>query len=180
MLLNYFFDGQCNIDKTKNLRGTFYVDTNAFEELGFSTAAQEDAAYARWGENNFFVEVLNTTSTAEFAYKVINNNNGNYHYNENLQNIKVIERFDNFGDIYFGANTLSSTPPTLVNASDKAYKNIFSFTKAISDEDYKAIKNDITNSITFNINNSGLTKTGWIKRMSRKFATTETDLEIRS
>lgn len=175
---NYYFGGTCNIDKTKNLNGKFFVDTNIVQELMSSTSSIRDSAYNSYGKNNFFIEVNNTPSPGiERALKTVNTNNSFYHYNENLQNIKVIERFENFGDIYYSG---TNNPHDLITSSPRAYLKKYSFDKAISDSDYKTIKNNLLNKIEINIDNNGTMNSGWIKRIARKFESGESQIELRA
>lgn len=171
---NYLFGLQCNIDKVKNLKGKYFIDSNIIQELAYTNQTN---AYATYADNNFFIEVLNSAgSIIEYTYKIANSNNLSYHYNENLINSHVIDRFDNFGDIYFNS---FDNPNTLVNASDKAYLKILSFNKAISDQDYELIKANLSYKIGINIDSNGTLGSGWIKRMQRKFATGESQIELR-
>ena len=175
---NYYFGGECNIDKELNLSGSFIVDTNTIQLLSYNTAGGLVDAFNTYRERNFFIEVLNTPSGGfDNAYKIINSNNSYYHYNEHLINSKVLERFNNFGDIYYNSN---SNVYTLINQSDKNYLKKYNFTKFISSEDYKAIKAAITSRIKINIDLNGTQDEGWIKRISRKFATGESQIELRA
>lgn len=173
---DYYFNQQCNIDKTKQLRGKYFVDSNIIEELAYTNAA---SAYATYKENLFFVEVTNTPGTGvqDVAYKTLNTNNANYHYNEHLINSKVIQRFENFGDIYY--NDVNNVY-TLINSSSKAYLKKYNFTKAISSDDYDTIKAALFSKIRININANGDLDSGWIKRIQYKFSTGETEFELRA
>lgn len=172
---NYYFNQQCNIDKTKRLTGNYYVDSNIIEELAYTNASN---AYATYKENLFFIEVTNTPGAGvqDVAYKTLNSNNANYHYNEHLINSKVISRFDNFGDIYY--NDVNNVY-TLINSSPKLYLKKLNFEKSISDSDYKLIKSNLFSKIGININISGDIGYGWIKRIERKFSTGESQIELR-
>lgn len=175
---NYYFGGECNIDKELNLTGTFIVDTNTIQLLSYNTAGGLVDAFNTYRERNFFIEVLNVPSGGfDNAYKIINSNNSYYHYNENLINSKVLERFNSFGDIYYNS-TLNVY--TLINQSDKNYLKKYTFTKFINSEDYKSIKAAITSRIKINIDLNGTQDEGWIKRISRKFATGESQIELRA
>lgn len=175
---NYYFAGNCNIDKTLDLGGQFIVDTNIIQSLSFFPSSLEDANYATYKDNLFFIETdITGLPNNETAYRTLNANNADYHYNENLINSRIMARLDNLGDIY---SQPQLTQINLINTSPKKYLKNYSFSKSIPDSEYETIKENITEKININVDNNNTIVGGWIKKISRKFATGESVLELRA
>jgi len=172
---SYYIDGVCNIDRVLDLTGDIIVDHNSVQSLVYNYPSAVITQWQQLKDKIFFIEV-DITNLAALTVKITaNTNNANYHFNDNLINKRVMERYNNLGKIYINSN---ANVYTLINSSGKNYMNLYTFEKVINQTDYETIKANIFQQIRINVGDS--TEDCWIRRLSRKFATGESDLELRN
>jgi len=99
---SYYFQNQCNLDKTLDLKGDWIVDSNIIQEVAY--IFNLDTTY---DSDIFFVEGYETTFpyvNAQIYFNVIYSSNSRY-YNKQFLNVDVSGRFDIYGDSTLATGT---------------------------------------------------------------------------